>query len=359
MADHPIHTATDDIRIEEVRPLIAPAILIEDIPCTEDATELVARTRREIVDCLTGKDDRLVGIIGPCSIHDVDAALEYGRKLKELADQHRNDLLIVMRTYFEKPRTVGGWKGLMNDPMLDGSHQINKGLRMSRQLLADLAEIGMPVACEFLDNILPQFISDHVVWAAIGARTTESQIHRQFASGCSMPVGFKNSTTGSTQTAIDAIQSAAMSHWFSSVTKQGISAILKTSGNPNCHLILRGGSETGPNYGADAVSENASSLRNLGLQPRMMVDFSHGNSGKDHKKQRACTESVADQIRAGSDSVFGFMMESFLVEGSQAYAPKAELTYGQSITDACVDFSETAELVATLADSVRARRALA
>ncbi len=345
----------DDVRIEEIRPLIAPAILIEDIPCTAAASDLVWDTRKAIVASHSGEDDRLVGIVGPCSIHDIDAAREYGTKLKALADQHKNELILVMRTYFEKPRTVGGWKGLMNDPDLDGSYQINRGLKLSRQLLADLAADGIPVATEFLDSILPQYITDHVAWAAIGARTTESQIHRQFASGCSMPVGFKNSTSGDTQTAIDAVRTAGMSHWFSSVTKQGISAILKTSGNRACHVILRGGADTGPNFEKQFVEAAAENLESLGLPPRVMVDCSHGNSGKDFARQKDVVQSISNQLVEGSDSIFGFMLESFLVEGRQNFSADG-MTYGQSITDSCVSIEETEGLLNQLAEAVKARR---
>ncbi len=346
---------TDDLRICRVKPLMPPSILIDEIPASESDQELVVAARNAIAASLTGADDRLVVICGPCSIHDVDAALEYGRRLKAEAEKHKDDLQIVMRSYFEKPRTVTGWKGLINDPGLDGTFAINKGLRMARQLLSDLSGIGMPVAVEFLDNVIPQYISDFVSWVAIGARTTESQIHREFASGCSMPVGFKNSTSGRVDVAIDAVRAAAASHWFPSVTKDGVSAILQTTGNPNAHVILRGGSETGPNYDSGFVETTGERLAKHGLPARVMVDFSHGNSGKDHARQRAVCQDVCRQVAGGSDGIFGVMIESHLIEGRQDLGPDA-LVYGKSVTDACIGFGETVDLLNLLAESVRKRR---
>jgi len=346
---------TDDLRICRVKPLMPPSILIDEIPASESDQELVVAARNSIAASLTGSDDRLVVICGPCSIHDVEAALEYGQRLKAEADRHASELLIVMRSYFEKPRTVTGWKGLINDPGLDGTFAINRGLRMARQLLSDLSGIGMPVAVEFLDNVIPQYISDFVSWVAIGARTTESQIHREFASGCSMPVGFKNSTSGRVDVAIDAVRAAAASHWFPSVTKDGVSAILQTTGNPNAHVILRGGSETGPNYDAGFVETTQEKLAKHGLPARVMIDFSHGNSGKDHSRQKLVCQDVCRQVAGGSDGVFGVMIESHLLEGRQELS--GELVYGQSVTDACIGFDETAELLGQLAESVRLRRA--
>lgn len=347
---------TDDLRICRVKPLIPPSILIEDIPATAEAQALVVKTRNAVAAALNGDDDRLVVICGPCSIHDVDAALEYGDKLRQAAEQHSDDLIVIMRTYFEKPRTVTGWKGLINDPALDETFQINKGLRMARQLLSDLSAKGLPVAVEFLDNVIPQYISDFVSWVAIGARTTESQIHREFASGCSMPVGFKNSTSGGLGVAIDAVRSAMSSHWFPSITKDGVSAILQTTGNPNCHVILRGGSETGPNYDAASVSTAVAQLEKHSLPARLMIDFSHGNSSKDHRRQSAVCEDVCFQLSGGSDAIFGVMIESHLVEGKQDLGNGQGLVYGQSVTDACISFEETENLLSGLAAAVKSRR---
>lgn len=347
---------TDDLRICRVKPLIPPSILIEDIPATEEAQALVVKTRNAVAAALNGDDDRLVVICGPCSIHDVDAALEYGDLLMTAAEKYDDELIVIMRTYFEKPRTVTGWKGLINDPALDETFQINKGLRMARQLLSDLSAKGLPVAVEFLDNVIPQYISDFVSWVAIGARTTESQIHREFASGCSMPVGFKNSTSGGMDVAIDAVRSAMSSHWFPSITKDGVSAILQTTGNPNCHVILRGGSETGPNFDADSVSAAVAKLAKHDLQPRVMIDFSHGNSSKDHQKQVKVCDDVCRQVAAGSQSIFGVMIESHLVEGKQNLGNGQGLVYGQSVTDACINFEVTEVLLENLAQAVRSRR---
>ncbi len=347
---------TDDLRICRVKPLIPPSILIEDIPATEEAQALVVKTRNAVAAALNGDDDRLVVICGPCSIHDVKAALEYGDLLKSAANKYDDELIVIMRTYFEKPRTVTGWKGLINDPALDETFQINKGLRMARQLLSDLSAKGLPVAVEFLDNVIPQYISDFVSWVAIGARTTESQIHREFASGCSMPVGFKNSTSGGLGVAIDAVRSAMSSHWFPSITKDGVSAILQTTGNPNCHVILRGGSETGPNYDASSVSSAVAQLEKHSLPARLMIDFSHGNSSKDHKRQSIVCEDVCTQLAEGSRSIFGVMIESHLVEGKQDLGNGQGLVYGQSVTDACISFQETENLLNGLAAAVKSRR---
>lgn len=354
----PKNMLTDDLRIKDVRPLIPPAILIEEIPVSEKVQEMVSRVRREIADSLHGRDDRLVCVVGPCSIHDPGAALEFGQKLRDVSANYSDDLIVIMRTYFEKPRTVTGWKGLMNDPDLDETYKINKGLRMARQLLHDLAESGMPSGAEFLDNILPQYIADFIAWAAVGARTTESQIHREFASGCSMPVGFKNATSGMTRSCIDAVRAASVSHWFPSVTKQGVSAILQTAGNDSCHVILRGGSETGPNYDQHTVKEVTRDLNLHGLPARLMVDFSHGNSSKDHRRQKIVAEDVAAQIESGSDGIFGVMIESHLNEGRQDMAPRSELKYGVSVTDACISLEEATSIFEKLASAVRARRSL-
>lgn len=352
----PKNNLTDDLRIKDVRPLIPPAILIEEIPVSEKVQELVARVRTEIANVLHGLDDRLVCVVGPCSIHDPAAALEFGQKLREISLPFEDDLIVIMRTYFEKPRTVTGWKGLLNDPDLDETYKINKGLRMARQLLHDLAESGMPSGAEFLDNILPQYVADFIAWAAVGARTTESQIHREFASGCSMPVGFKNATSGMTKSCIDAVRAAAVSHWFPSVTKQGVSAILQTAGNDACHPILRGGSETGPNYHREYVREVVKALELHGLPPRLMVDFSHDNSKKDYRRQKLVAEDVAAQIESGEQGIFGIMMEAHLHEGRQDLAPRSELKYGVSITDGCIAVEEAASILEKLAGAVRQRR---
>ena len=346
--------ATDDLRIEGLRPLIPPAILIEEIPVTETASTTVWRGREEATKILRGEDDRLVVVAGPCSIHDPDAALEYGRLLRREADRLRDDLCLVMRVYFEKPRTTIGWKGLINDPGLDGSFDINRGLRLARGLLRDLAEIGLPTGTEFLDTISPQFYADLVAWGAIGARTTESQVHRELASGLSVPVGFKNGTDGNVQIAIDAIRAARTSHHFLSVTKQGLSAIVTTTGNDACHVILRGSTRTA-NYDAASVAETVSLLKEAGLPGVVMIDCSHGNSQKDFAQQPLVAHDVAAQVRAGSAAIAGVMIESHLVEGRQDLGGH-QLVRGQSITDACVSWKATVPMLDELADAVRARR---
>ena len=347
--------STDDLRIAQLRPLIPPAILMEELPLSEKASQTVAATRRALDAILTEEDDRLAVVIGPCSIHDPEAALEYGRFLLETATALSGELCIIMRVYFEKPRTTVGWKGLINDPHLDGSFDINNGLRMARGLLAQLADMGLPAGSEFLDTISPQFIADLICWGAIGARTTESQIHRELASGLSMPVGFKNGTDGNVQIALDAIGAACHPHHFLSVTKQGISAIVETAGNVHCHLILRGGSR-GPNYDAASVGAAADKLRAAELPHRIMVDCSHGNSDKDHKRQPAVARDVAQQVAAGARDIFGVMLESHLVEGNQKQQAGSELVYGQSITDACIGWEDTAAVLEELAAAVATRR---
>ncbi|HUK63752.1 MAG TPA: 3-deoxy-7-phosphoheptulonate synthase, partial [Dongiaceae bacterium] len=304
---------------------------------------------------LNGADDRLVVIIGPCSIHDPEAALDYARRLRTLADELAADLRIVMRVYFEKPRTTVGWKGLINDPNLDGSFAINEGLRLARRLLLDLAEMGLPAGCEFLDPITPQFISDLVSWGAIGARTTESQTHRELASACSMPVGFKNGTDGGVQIAIDAVRAAAHPHRFLGVTEQGLAGIVSTRGNPDCHVILRGGA-SGTNYDAISVQKTLAALRDAGLPARLMIDASHGNSEKDHRRQPLVVREVAAQLAQGESGIIGVMMESFLVDGRQNLTDRALLVYGQSITDACLGWDATVPVLHELAEGVRARR---
>ncbi len=343
-----------DLRITGVRPLISPAILIEEIPISDAASDLVAGTRQAIAQAIDGTDPRLVVIVGPCSIHDPGAALDYAGQLKLLADRHHDELIVVLRCYFEKPRTTVGWKGLINDPDLDGSFHVNKGLRTARKLLLDVNELGLPTASEFLDTQIPQYIDDLTSWAAIGARTTESQVHRELASGLSMPVGFKNSTDGNVQPAIDAVCVAASEHWFPGVTKQGVSAVFHTAGNPTCHVILRGGSRSGPNYHAPHVGEVTSRLADCRRRPTLMVDCSHGNSLKDHRRQGEVAAAVSAQVADGSQAVFGVMIESHLVEGRQDYV-RGDARYGQSITDSCLSLEQTEPLLADLAAAQRRR----
>jgi 3-deoxy-7-phosphoheptulonate synthase len=346
---------TRDLRIESFRPLIPPAILLEELPLTETGSETVGRGRQDVARVLSGEDDRLLVVVGPCSVHDPGAGLEYGRRLRALAGALAGDLCMVMRVYFEKPRTTVGWKGLINDPRLDGTFVINEGLRQARRLLLALADLGVPAGCEFLDPISPQFISDLVSWGAIGARTTESQVHRELASGLSMPVGFKNGTDGGVQIAIDAVRSSAHPHRFLGVTEQGLCAIVATRGNPDCHVILRGG-QSGPNYDAVTVGKTLAALHDAGLTPRLMIDTSHGNSDKDFRRQPAVARDIAAQIAQGESGIFGIMMESFLVEGRQDLRDPASLVYGQSITDACLGWEMTVPVLENLAAAVRARR---
>jgi 3-deoxy-7-phosphoheptulonate synthase len=346
---------TDDLRIKDVRPLIPPAILLEEIPISERASNVVSDARHAIASIIDGRDPRLALIVGPCSIHDTKAALEYGGRLKTLADRYAQQVVVVMRTYFEKPRTNVGWKGLINDPDLDESFHINKGLRLARQLLLDLNHLGLPTASEFLDTQIPQHIADLTSWVAIGARTTESQVHRELASGLSMPVGFKNSTDGSFEVAADAVLTARSQHWFPSVTKQGVSAIFQTLGNDACHVILRGGTRTGPNYDADHVAKVCARLGTRGLRETVMVDCSHGNSKKNHLKQAEVAESLCQQIAGGSRQIFGAMLESHLVEGRQDYVPGQPAVYGQSITDACLSLEQTEPLLEAFAAAQQKR----
>jgi 3-deoxy-7-phosphoheptulonate synthase len=347
--------ATDDIRIDRLRPLLPPAILMEELPLDEDQARQIATARSEVGDVLVGRDDRVVVVVGPCSVHDTHAALEYAGRLKKAADRHRGELVVVMRTYFEKPRTTVGWKGLINDPDLDGSFAINRGLRVARGFLRDVVALGLPTATEFLDPITPQFVADLVSWGAIGARTTESQVHRELASGLSMPVGFKNGTSGAVQIAVDAVRSAASPHHFLSVTKQGLAAIVSTHGNPLCHVILRGGSN-GPNYSHAHVSEVVSALEKAGMRGAVMVDCSHANSGKDPRRQPEVFADVAKRIAGGERRIFGLMLESFLVEGRQDPAPGKALVYGQSITDGCLSWDGTEPLLAMMSEAVQTRR---
>lgn len=348
---------TDDLRISGINPLISPAVLAYYLPINEQAASVVHTARTDADAILNLEDDRLLAIVGPCSIHDPEAALEYGEKLRAEALRHEQDLSIIMRVYFEKPRTTVGWKGLINDPKLDDSFDINQGLRVARKLLLDLANMGVPAGTEFLDTISPQYIADLIAWGAIGARTTESQIHRELASGLSMPVGFKNGTGGSIQIALDAIQSSSRPHHFLSVTKQGVSAIVSTAGNPSCHLILRGG-KTGPNYSAEAIAEVEAMLTEQGLPLSLMIDCSHGNSNKDFRNQPLVAKDLAHQIAGGSRCITSVMIESNIFEGSQKLNPDlSKLTRGQSVTDACINWDDTVEVLDTLAEAVRKRRA--
>ena len=340
---------TDDIRINGIDELLPPIAHLYELPLDDKAAELVESTRNQIADLIHGRDNRLLAVIGPCSIHDPKAAMEYARRLLPLRQKYEKELLIVMRVYFEKPRTTVGWKGLINDPYLDGTFDINFGLRQARRLLLDLNNLGMPASTEFLDMITPQYYADLISWGAIGARTTESQVHRELASGLSCPVGFKNGTDGNLKIAIDAIGAASHPHHFLSVTKAGHSAIVHTAGNPDCHVILRGGKE--PNYSAEHVRDAVAQLIKAGVSPRLMVDCSHANSRKDYTRQMEVARDVAAQIRNGEQNIMGVMVESHLVEGRQ---DKPE-TYGQSITDACIGWETTEEMLALLADAVRNR----
>jgi 3-deoxy-7-phosphoheptulonate synthase len=344
-----------DTRISGYEPLLSPAALLHELPLGEEGQRTVERTRAEVRTLLDGADDRLLVVTGPCSVHDPKAALEYADRLAELRARYAEDLLIVMRVYFEKPRTVVGWKGLINDPGMDESFDVHRGLRTARRLLLDIVGGGMPVGCEWLDPITPQYIADTVTWGAIGARTTESQVHRQLASGLSMPVGFKNGTDGDVQVAVDACRAAAAGHTFFGVTTVGAAAVVTTSGNPDTHVILRGG-RSGPNYSSSHVSKALDLITAAGLPRRIMVDASHGNSGKDHTRQLAVAESLAEQLSGGEHGIAGVMLESFLVAGRQNPGDPATLTYGQSVTDACMNIDMTASALDTLAASVQARR---
>jgi 3-deoxy-7-phosphoheptulonate synthase len=349
---------TFNLRIESIRPLLSPAILMEDLPLPPTSATLVHSTREEIRAILEGRDDRMLVVVGPCSVHDPVAALEYGQRLKQIKDALAEDLLVVMRVYFEKPRTTVGWKGLINDPNLDESYHVNDGLRLARQLLLDLIAMGVPAGCEFLDPVLPQFFTDIVTWGAIGARTTESQTHRELASGLSMPVGFKNGTGGGIQMAVDAVGAAAHPHHFLGVTEQGLSGIVATRGNPDCHVILRGGKD-GPNYDEDSIAKTLGLLRSADLDERVMIDTSHGNSGKDYRRQPEVARAVGEQVAAGQKGIVGVLMESFLVDGAQKVVLGQDLVFGQSVTDSCMGWEMTLPVLEGLAASVRARRRLA
>jgi 3-deoxy-7-phosphoheptulonate synthase len=350
-----MNTTTDDLRITETKELLAPAQLIDDVPVTATAESTVTSARQSISSILAGTDDRLVVVVGPCSIHDPDAARDYAQKLVEYKNKHEKDLCIVMRVYFEKPRTTIGWKGLINDPDMDNSFNINKGVKTARTLLADINEMGLPAGVEYLDLISPQFIADLVGWGAIGARTTESQGHRELASGLSCPVGFKNGTAGSIQIAVDAIGAALHPHNFLSVSKEGQSAIFKTAGNKDCHLILRGG-KASTNYDAASVDDACAMLKKAGLPEMVMIDCSHANSRKLHLRQKYVCRDICAQLQDGDKRIMGVMIESNLVEGAQS--PTAEpLTRGQSVTDACLSWDDSAPLLDNLAAAVQARRA--
>jgi 3-deoxy-7-phosphoheptulonate synthase len=347
---------TDDLRIKWTRVVLPPVFLEEELPVTENAAATVHDARSAICDILAGRDPRLLVVVGPCSIHDPRAAREYAQRLKEASPAFARELLLVMRVYFEKPRTTVGWKGLINDPHLDQSYKINDGLRLARHLLLDLAEMGVPAGTEFLDVMTPQYLAPLVSWGAIGARTTESQVHRQLVSGLSCPVGFKNATSGDVQIAIEAVLSAAHPHTFLGHTKSGQSAIFVTTGNPDCHVILRGGRKS-VNYDAASVANVTAQLQQSGLQARIMIDCSHANSNKDYQRQGVVCRDVAGQIRDGNRNIIGVMLESNLVEGAQKLVNGSSLTYGQSITDACIGWDETHQLLGELAAAVRAGRA--
>ena len=349
-----MHPPTSDLRIRAQKPLIAPAVLEDELPLSDAGAEVVTRSRREVANIVTGVDDRLLVVVGPCSIHDSAAALEYAERLRDVAPIHQGELLLIMRVYFEKPRTVLGWKGLINDPFLDGSFQINSGLRMARTLMLGVVNLGLPVGTEFLDTTLGQYYADLVSWGAIGARTVESQVHRELASGLSMPVGLKNRTDGDVQVAVDAIRSVRHAHWFPSLTREGAPAVMGTAGNEHAHLVLRGGSR-GPNYSAKDVHAAVELLRKNDLPPYVMIDCSHANSGKDPLRQPAVAADIAAQIAAGERSIAAVMIESNLVGGTQDYQTRP-LVHGRSITDACLSWEHTLPVLAHLADAVRKRR---
>jgi 3-deoxy-7-phosphoheptulonate synthase len=346
---------TSDLRIRAARPLLFPATLAAELPLDDAGADFVAQSRRVVEDIILGRDDRLLAVVGPCSVHDPAAAREYAERLRQQADRWRNELFIVMRVYFEKPRTIFGWKGLINDPDLDGSFQINKGLWLARKLMIDLAALRLPVATEFLDTTLGQYYADLVTWGGIGARTVESQVHRELASGLSMPVGFKNCTDGDLQVAVDALCTARHPHWFPSLTKDGAPAVLGTTGNDRCHLVLRGGT-CGPNYAAEHVHAAGELLRAAGLPPFLIVDCSHANSGKDAERQPAVATDLATQIVAGERAICGIILESNLQGSAQDYLSRP-LIYGRSITDPCLAWEKTVPLFGQLAEAVRTRQA--
>ncbi|MFC4560358.1 3-deoxy-7-phosphoheptulonate synthase [Nocardiopsis mangrovi] len=349
--------STNDTRVVDYQPLVAPRDILAELPMGPERTALVEDARAEVKRVLDGTDDRLLVIVGPCSVHDPDAALDYAHRLKGLIPSLGADLCIVMRVYFEKPRTTLGWKGLINDPGLDESHDVHRGLRTARKLLLDIGSLGVPSGTEFLDPITPQYIADAVTWGAIGARTTESQVHRQLGSGLSMPVGFKNGTDGDVQVAVDACGASAASHTFFGVDLAGAGSVVVTSGNPDCHVILRGG-RSGPNFDADSVGAALGTIERAGLPRRVMIDASHANSGKDHTRQPGVADTIAAQIAGGQRGITGVMLESFIEEGAQKLGDPADLAYGTSITDACMGWDTTADVLARLAEAVRKRRTL-
>ena len=347
---------TDDIRIDEIRQLLPPSLLLSELPILESSAQLINSTRSDIDNVLNGLSDKLLVVVGPCSIHDQKAAIEYADHVRKWISKYSNDLLIVMRVYFEKPRTTVGWKGLINDPSLDNSFDINNGLKIARSLLSEINEMGVPAGTEFLDAISPQYYADLISWGAIGARTTESQIHRELASGLSMPIGFKNGTGGSIKIAVDGIKAASQPHHFLSVTKQGVSGIVKTRGNKSCHIILRG-SSNGPNCDSGSINETSKLLKDNDLPGQLMVDCSHGNSLKDYKRQVSVAENLSEQISNGSKDIASVMIESNLVEGNQKISSNlSDLVYGQSVTDSCVGLEDTEKILSMFADAVQKRR---
>lgn len=345
---------TDDLRIQKIKQLLPPVALLEKFPADETTIETVLNCRNSIQNILNNQDHRLLVIIGPCSVHDPQAAIDYATKLQKLREKYRDSLEIVMRVYFEKPRTTVGWKGLINDPYMDNSCKINQGLKIARKLLMDINQLGLPAAGEFLDMITPQYIADLMSWGAIGARTTESQVHRELASGLSCPVGFKNGTDGNIKIAIDAIRAASSSHHFLSVTKFGHSAIVHTAGNSDCHIILRGGTQ--PNYDEQSISQVSQALDDAGLKQKIMVDFSHANSSKDFRRQMIVCENICQQIKANNRNIFGVMVESFLFEGNQSLINGKAEKFGQSITDECIGWEDTEKLLDKLALAVKKSR---
>lgn len=350
-----MHAPTSDLRIRSQKPLIAPAVLEDELQLSDAGAKFVADSRRDVANVLTGIDDRLLVVVGPCSIHDTVAAFEYSQRLREIVPLYAGELVLVMRVYFEKPRTVVGWKGLINDPFLDGTFQINTGLRLARRLMLDIVHLGLPVATEFLDTTLGQYYADLVTWGAIGARTVESQVHRELASGLSMPVGFKNRTDGNMQVAVDAIRAARHRHWFPSLTHEGAPAIMGTTGNEHSHLVLRGGTDA-PNHSSAHIRAATELLQKNSLLPYLMVDCSHGNSGKDPARQPAVAADIAEQIAGGERAIVAAMLESNLLGGAQDHHIRP-LVYGRSITDACLSWEDTVPVFATLAQAVRRRRA--
>ena len=348
-------TTTHDLRITGFQPLMSPAALRSDLPLGEERAALVQESRAAVRRVLTGADDRLLVVVGPCSVHDPAAALDYAHRLRDAIEPLRDDLVVVMRVYFEKPRTTLGWKGLINDPDMNGTYDVQRGLQLGRRVLLDVLDAGLPTACEFLEPTSPQYIADTVTWGAIGARTPESQVHRQLASGLSMPVGFKNATDGDVQTAIDGCTTAAGSHVFFGIDETGQAAVVSTSGNPDCHIVLRGG-RGGPNYGTEDVRDALALLAKAEMPQRLVIDASHGNSGKDHIRQAAVVREIGAQIASGETGIAGVMLESNLIAGRQEPGPRDTLVYGQSVTDACVGWEDSAALLTELAAAVRSRR---